>query len=57
MSIQDDIVWFKDQFQSDILAAIDNTPFRLELLVEIALQEIGYLWRNIYKRESVAREP
>lgn len=33
MSIQDDIVWFKDQFQSDILAAIDNTPFRLELLV------------------------
>jgi hypothetical protein len=55
MSIQDDIVWFKDQFQSDILAAIDNTPFRLELLVAIALQETGYLWRNIYKRESVAR--
>ncbi len=55
MSIKDDIVWFKDQFQSDILAAIDDTPFRLELLVAIALQETGYLWRNIYKRETVAR--
>jgi hypothetical protein len=55
MSIKDDIIWFKDQFQSDILAAIDDTPFRLELLVAIALQETGYLWRNIYKRESLAR--
>lgn len=55
MPIKDDILWFKDQFQADILAAIDDTPFRLELLVAIALQETGYLWRNIYKRESVAR--
>lgn len=55
MSIKDDISWFKTQFQLEILAAIENTPFRLELLVAIALQETGYLWRNIYKRESVAR--
>jgi hypothetical protein len=55
MGIKEDITWFKDQFQSEILAAIENTPFRLELLVAIALQETGYLWRNIYKRESVAR--
>ena len=55
MSIKDDIIWFKDQFQSDILAAIDDTPFRLELLVAIALQETGYLWRNIYKKESIAK--
>jgi hypothetical protein len=55
MSIKDDISWFKTQFQLEIVAAIENTPFRLELLIAIALQETGYLWRNIYKRESVAR--
>lgn len=55
MGVKEDIAWFKDQFQSEILVAIENTPFRLELLVAIALQETGYLWRNIYKRESVAR--
>lgn len=55
MGIKEDIAWFKDQFQSEILAAIEDTPFRLELLVAIALQETGYLWRNIYKRESIAR--
>lgn len=55
MSIQDDISWFKQQFQEDIQAAIDNTPFRMELLIAIALQETGYLWRNIYKKEAVAK--
>jgi hypothetical protein len=55
MSIQDDISWFKQQFQQDIQAAIDDTPFRIELIIAIALQETGYLWRNIYKKETVAK--
>jgi hypothetical protein len=55
MPIQDDITWFKQQFQDDIQTAIEDTPFRLELLIAIALQETGYLWRNIYKRETVAK--
>ncbi|AVH68504.1 SH3 domain-containing protein [Nostoc sp. 'Peltigera membranacea cyanobiont' N6] len=55
MPIQDDISWFKQQFQQDIQAAIGNTPFSIELIIAIALQETGYLWRNIYKRETVAK--
>ncbi|WP_445632526.1 SH3b domain-containing protein [Nostoc sp. DSM 114161] len=55
MSIQDDISWFKQQFQQDIQAAIDDTPFSIELITSIALQETGYLWRNIYKKETVAK--
>jgi hypothetical protein len=55
MPIQDDINWFKQQFQDDIKAAIDNRPFSIELIIAIALQETGYLWRNIYKRETVAK--
>lgn len=55
MSIQDDISWFKQQFQQDIQNAIDNTPFSIELITAIALQETGYLWRNIYKKETVAK--
>jgi hypothetical protein len=50
MSIKEDIIWFKQQFGSDIQAAIEDTPFRTELFVAIALQETGYLWRNIYKK-------
>jgi hypothetical protein len=55
MPIQDDITWFKQQFQDDIQTAIEDTPFKIELLIAIALQETGYLWRNIYKRETVAK--
>jgi hypothetical protein len=55
MPIQDDISWFKQQFQDDIQTAIDDTPFSIELIIAIALQETGYLWRSIYKRETVAK--
>lgn len=55
MPIQDDISWFKQQFQDDIQVAIDETPFSIELIIAIALQETGYLWRNIYKRETLAK--
>lgn len=55
MSITEDISWFKQQFQDDIQAAIDDTLFSIELIIAIALQETGYLWRNIYKRETVAK--
>ncbi|MEH1903579.1 MAG: hypothetical protein V7L04_19760 [Nostoc sp.] len=55
MSIKDDISWFKQQFQQDVQAAIEDTPFSIELIIGIALQETGYLWRNIYKKETVAK--
>ncbi|BAY41975.1 hypothetical protein NIES2111_63710 (plasmid) [Nostoc sp. NIES-2111] len=55
MPIQDDISWFKQQFQKDILIAIEDTPFSLELIIAIALQETGYLWRNLYKKETLAK--
>lgn len=44
MSIKEDISWFKQQFGSDIQAVIEDTPFRTELFVAIALQETGYLY-------------
>jgi hypothetical protein len=53
MSIEDDIGWFKSQFQEDIKTAIADTPFSMALITAIALQETGYLWRNIYKKETV----
>jgi hypothetical protein len=55
MSIQEDISWFKSQFQEDIKTAIADTPFSVALITAIALQETGYLWRNIYKKETVAK--
>ena len=55
MSLQEDISWFKQQFQEDIKVALDDTPFSIELIIAIALQETGYLWSNIYKRETVAK--
>ena len=41
--------WFKAQFQKDIEAKIAGTPFSLDLLTAIALQETGYLWRSMVK--------
>lgn len=55
MSIKEDISWFKQQFKEDIQAAIDNMLFSIDLITAIALQETGYLWRNIYKRETVLK--
>ncbi|MBV8533288.1 MAG: SH3 domain-containing protein, partial [Verrucomicrobia bacterium] len=37
--------WFKMQFQKQIETALADTPFSVDLLTAIAMQETGYLWR------------
>lgn len=47
------IGWFKEQFKSKIEAAIVGTPFSLDMLTAIALQETYYIWGNLYKKLPV----
>ena len=46
----DDILWFKQQFHQQIIAAVAGTPFNLDLLTAIACQETGYLWQVLRKK-------
>ncbi len=55
MSSKENIIWFKQQFKAGIKEAIQNTPFSIDLLAAIALQETGYLWGNIRQKETVAK--
>lgn len=54
MALEEDIRWFKQQFLSKIEKAVQGTPFKPDLLVAIAVQETGYIWRNLYKRMPVS---
>lgn len=47
------IGWFKEQFRSKIETAIVGTPFSLDMLTAIALQETYYIWGNLYKKLPV----
>lgn len=53
MSIAENIVWFKRQFQGDIQARLSGTPFTIDLITAIAVQETGYLWGDIREIEPV----
>jgi len=44
----DAIAWFKQNFRGDIQAAIANTPFSLDMLTAVALQETFYIWGNLF---------
>jgi len=44
VAIVDSIRWFKETFGSQIQAAVDPTPFGVDLLVAIATQETGGIW-------------
>lgn len=46
------IGWFKEQFRDQVNAAIADTPFSLDLLVAIAMQETYYIWGNLYSTLS-----
>lgn len=39
-----DVLWFKQNFQSQIEAAIAGTPYDVDFLVAIACQETGEVW-------------
>lgn len=47
------IGWFKEQFRDKVNAAITGTPFSLDLLVAIAMQETYYIWGNLYSTLSI----
>lgn len=52
MSQADDIKWFHEQFGDKIRAAVAGTPFTLDLIVAIAMQETGYLWGKTRKPDK-----
>lgn len=56
MPSADDILWFKQQFQSNLELAVQGTPFSIDMLTAIACQETGYIWQTLRKRQlSVKR--
>jgi hypothetical protein len=47
------IGWFKAQFRAKINSAVVGTPFSLDLLAAIAMQETYYIWGTLYPQLSV----
>jgi hypothetical protein len=47
MSTEDSIVWFKQNFGAEIVEAVKDTPFDLDMLTAIALQETGFIWGSL----------
>jgi hypothetical protein len=45
-----DILWFKQNFQSDIQQAITGTAFTVDFMVAIACQETGDVWPILRKK-------
>lgn len=50
----DDIRWFKKQFGEEIEAALDDTPFDLDMIVAIACQETGHVWSTLRRKNMRA---
>ena len=51
MAIKDDIRWFKTQFQDKIRTAVQGTPYTVDMLTAIAVQETGEIWRILRKKD------
>jgi hypothetical protein len=51
MGIKDDIRWFKTQFQDKIQAAVQGTPYTVDMLTAIAVQETGEIWRILRTKD------
>jgi hypothetical protein len=47
------IGWFKKQFATDVNAAVPGTPFHIDFLTALALQETYEVWGRAYKDKSV----
>lgn len=54
-TLKEDIRWFKNQFKTQINAAIQGTPFSLDLVTAIAIQETRYIWGRLYKTMPVSQ--
>ncbi len=50
-----DILWFKQNFQSDIQAAIAGTGFTVDFMVALACQETGEVW-PILRHKPLSRD-
>ena len=50
-----DILWFKQNFQSDIEAAVAGTPFTVDFMVALACQETGDVW-PILRHKPLTRD-
>lgn len=46
----DDIRWFKQQFRTQVEAALPGMPFDVDMIVAIACQETGYIWSVLRKK-------
>lgn len=46
----DDIAWFKQQFSTQIRAALTGTPFDVDMITAIACQETGEVWPILRKK-------
>lgn len=53
MSNSEKIGWFKQQFKTRIENILKNTPFSVDMLTAIALQETGYIWGAIYETQPL----
>ncbi|HEY3057245.1 MAG TPA: SH3 domain-containing protein [Thermoanaerobaculia bacterium] len=47
------IAWFKNEFGDSINAAVEDTPFDIDLLAAIAVQETYEVWGDLYDRIGV----
>jgi hypothetical protein len=47
------IRWFKTEFYTELQGATKDTPFSLDLLCAIAMQETGYIWGRLYNAMTV----
>ena len=55
MSTKDSIAWFKQNFGAEIVAATAGTPFDLDMLTAVALQETGFIWGTL-RTKGLSRE-
>jgi hypothetical protein len=51
-SIESGMRWFKQQFGPKVTAAINGTPYNLNLITAIAIQETGYVWLSIFTTKT-----
>jgi hypothetical protein len=48
-NITDAMTWLKHQFAGEITTAIEGTPFTVDLITAIAMQETYSIWGNLYE--------
>jgi hypothetical protein len=53
MSDTEKIQWFKQQFKTQIENILQNTPFSVDMLTAIAMQETGYIWGGLRETQPL----